>query len=259
VRETDVPLTGAADRGPSQTWETPAAHAFEPPSPASVDVKQDVPGLATRTPVTTSVGVTHRSGCGVNGLTGWLETCSLTPFRTCLHFCCCLQSLLHFCSDPLSHCIQHSCFAVACTVTEQSAQTHPTKQNGVAASNSQQTMQKPCKYNFPIHKNCSCHSNQHKLKNSNIKISCSKNPNQNPNNTPNSNPNLEFQKSNPNSANLPNLTQIPTQIPNSQKFSNFPEIQKSQKFQKFHRIPNSFTISLSHIICCHPLCCCHAD
>jgi hypothetical protein len=256
VRETDVPLTGAADRGPSQTWETPAARAFEPPSPASVDVKQDVPGLATRTPVTTSVGVTHRSGCGVNGLTGWLETCSLTPFRTCLHFCCCLQSLLHFCSDPLSHCIQHSCFAVARTIIEQSAQTHPTKQNGVAASKTQQTMQKPHKYNFIIHKNCSCHSKQHKIQNSNPKTSCSQNPNHNPNSNPNSNPILEFQQPNPNSQNLTNLSPIPIQNPNSQKFLNFPEI---TEIPEIPRIPKQFTISSLHIICCHPLCCCHAN
>jgi hypothetical protein len=234
VRETDVPLTGAADRGPSQTWETPAVRAVEPPSLASVDVKQDVPGLATRTPVTTSVGVTHRSGCGVNGLTGWLETCSLTPFQACLHFCCCIQSLLHFCSDPLSHCIQHTCFAVARTIIEQSAQSHPTKQNGAAASHTQQKSQKPCKYNFILRKNCSCHSKQHKIQNSNSKISCSQNPNQNPNSKSNSNSKSGISK---NQSKFSKFIQFD---PNSKPNSKFTEILKfsrnprnSRKFQEF--------------------------
>jgi hypothetical protein len=240
VRETDVPLTGAAVRGPSQTWDTPAVNAVESPSPASVDAKQEVPGLATRTPVTTCAGVTHRGGLGVNGLTGWLETCSLTPFLPCLHFCCLFKSLLHLCRDPLSHNIQQTCFAVACTDTAQTTATHPTEQKGAATSNSQQKSQKPQKYNFLLHKNCSCHSTTQKLQNSNTKISCSKIPIQTLTLQQIPIPIQKFQNSNPNSKILPNLNQIPNSTQIHRKFQ---ILQKIQKFQKFPEIPKSFTHS----------------
>jgi hypothetical protein len=112
-------------------------------------------------------------------------------------------------------------------------------------------MQKPCKYNFPIHKNCSCHSNQHKLQNSNIKISCSKNPNPNPNHTPNSNPNLEFQKSNPNSANLPNLTKFQPKFQIHRK--NFTEIQQNPEIPEIPEISQNSKLIYNFIVTHHLL------
>jgi hypothetical protein len=46
---------------------------------------------------------------------------------------------------------------------------HPTEQKGAAATNHSKNCPKPQKYNFILHKNCSCKSTTQKLQNSNPK------------------------------------------------------------------------------------------
>jgi hypothetical protein len=147
VRETDVPPTGASVRDPSQTWDNPTADAFEYSCPASVDAKCDDPDLATRTPTITCAGVNHRGGQDMNGLTAWLETCSLTPvLYVTSYFIQPLSdmyvfwaSMMHLCCDPLSHFIHQQCFHAAFSKLSQPEQAHPTKQKGDAKSTTKQS------------------------------------------------------------------------------------------------------------------------
>jgi hypothetical protein len=131
------------------------------------------------------------------------------------------------------------------------ATTHPTKQKGAAASNSQQKSQKPQKYNFPLHKNCSCHSTTKNCKIPTQKSAAVKTLIQTLTLQQIPIPIQKFQNSNPNSEILPNLNQIPNSTSNSQKIPNFtenPEIPEISRNSKNHLHIHNHTSFV--VICC---------